>query len=68
MKMMGIFVLSLASSKRLDCGDDSKESGVRSFLLFSYVRRNLQSQGTGLDTFYFIKRRYDKEEFDTDRS
>ena len=55
MKMMGIVVLSLASSKRLDCGDDAKESGVRSFLLFSYVRRNLQ-QGTGFDTVYFIKR------------
>ena len=56
MKMMGILVLLLASSKHLDCGDDAKEIGVRSFLLFSYALRNLQGQGTGFDTFYFIKR------------
>ena len=53
MKMMGILVLSLPSSKLLDCG---KGKRIRSFLLFSHVLRNLQSQGTGLDTFYFIKR------------
>ena len=53
MKMMGILVLSLPFSKLLDCG---KGKRIRSFLLFSHVLRNLQSQGTGLDTFYFIKR------------
>ena len=53
MKMMGMLVLSLPSSKLLDCG---KGKRIRSFLLFSHVLRNLQSQGTGLNTFYFIKR------------
>ena len=71
-----VFLSFLALARELYAGIGVRMM-VRSSLLFSYGRQSVTfgAEGTGFDSCYlpkaiinFIKRCYDKEEFDTDHS